>query len=66
MIYGESAEITGFPESGPQLRLQGLMREAWGAFVRDPMRGLSKAGWPVYNPRGFFWRLFFFFFFFFF
>ncbi|OGE50273.1 hypothetical protein PENARI_c017G12199 [Penicillium arizonense] len=52
MIYGESAAITGIPESEPQLLLQGVMRRAWGAFVRDPRRGLSEVGWPVYDPHG--------------
>jgi carboxylesterase type B len=54
MIYGESAAITGIPESEPQLLLQGVMRRAWGAFVRDPRRGLSEVGWPVYDPHGMF------------
>ena len=26
------------------------MQDAWVSFIRDPYKGLTNFGWPVYNP----------------
>lgn len=50
MIFGASQDVTGLPESQPQLQLQQLMQAAWASFVSDPAQGLTKIGWPVFDP----------------
>ncbi|KAJ5773031.1 CAZyme family CE10 [Penicillium paradoxum] len=52
MIFGESAEITGIPESDVQLQLQAKMRSAWAAFIANPQSGLTTLGWPTYDSEG--------------
>lgn len=29
-----------------------VFQNAWGAFARDPAKGLSRLGWPKYDPDG--------------
>ncbi|KAF1807813.1 alpha/beta-hydrolase [Eremomyces bilateralis CBS 781.70] len=29
-----------------------LLQSSWATFVRDPKKGLSKIGWPKYDPKG--------------
>ncbi|KAJ9360092.1 hypothetical protein DTO027B9_1644 [Paecilomyces variotii] len=50
MIFGNSADFTGIPESKPQTQLKRVMQRAWAAFVADPQKGLERLGWPVFNP----------------
>jgi len=47
--------------SGPLLSFLGaannpdlvpVVQNAWGAFARDPQNGLTKYGWPKYDPTG--------------
>ncbi|KAL1963028.1 hypothetical protein VTN77DRAFT_8776 [Rasamsonia byssochlamydoides] len=52
MIFGASEDVTGLPESQPQLQLQSTMQAAWASFVSDPAEGLTKFGWPVFDPNG--------------
>lgn len=35
-----------------QLKVSELMNTAWAEFAKDPDKGLSKLGWPVYNEKG--------------
>jgi cholinesterase len=32
--------------------LSKLFQDGWGAFVRDPVNGLAKHGWPKYDTTG--------------
>lgn len=52
MVFGNSADFTGIPESKPQTQLKRVMQRAWAAFVADPEKGLERLGWPVFNPSG--------------
>jgi hypothetical protein len=29
-----------------------IFQSAWGAFIKDPANGLTKFGWPKYDPSG--------------
>jgi cholinesterase len=29
-----------------------IFQSAWGAFIKDPVNGLTKFGWPKYDPKG--------------
>lgn len=50
MVLGVSQDVSGLPESGPEMQLQANMMRAWAAFADDPVNGLSKKiGWPKYN-----------------
>jgi cholinesterase len=51
----------GIRYSGPLLSILGaanipelvpVVQNAWGAFARDPQGGLSRYGWPKYDPEG--------------
>ncbi|KAF2667758.1 alpha/beta-hydrolase [Microthyrium microscopicum] len=33
-------------------KLAKTFQTAWGAFAKDPQNGLSKLGWPKYDPKG--------------
>lgn len=50
MIFGNSQDVTGLPESQAQLQLQQTMQAAWASFVSNPTEGLTKLGWPVFDP----------------
>ena len=50
MVLGVSQDVSGLPESGPEMQLQAYMMRAWATFADDPVNGLTKEiGWPTYN-----------------
>jgi cholinesterase len=50
MVLGVSQDVTGLPQSGPEMQLQAEMMRDWTTFADDPVNGLSKRmGWPKYN-----------------
>lgn len=53
MIVGNSEGVSGIAPSAEEVRLTGVMQEAWAAFVQDPTDGLTnEMGWPKYNADG--------------
>jgi carboxylesterase type B len=45
------------PENAPldtleQEKLSKIMRHAWAEFIKDPVDGLKRLGWPRYDPKG--------------
>lgn len=32
--------------------LSNVIMQAWATFAKDPQNGLTKLGWPKYNPLG--------------
>ena len=50
MIFGNSEAVSGLPTSAAQRLLTKEMQTAWFAFIDDPQNGLTKLGWPEYNP----------------
>lgn len=49
-LFGTAKNVTGEPSTKEQERFSRYMQGAWAAFGRDPHNGLSKYGWPRYNP----------------
>lgn len=49
-LFGTAKNVTGEPSTKEQERFSIHMQGAWAAFGRDPHYGLSKYGWPRYNP----------------
>lgn len=35
-----------------ELEASSYMQDTWMAFVKDPVKGLQKRGWPLYDPEG--------------
>ncbi|KAI9788904.1 MAG: hypothetical protein M1816_006469 [Peltula sp. TS41687] len=52
MIFGGSEDVSGLPDSVPERQTKALMMHAWATFVNDPKRGLTKLGWPKFDPEG--------------
>lgn len=50
MIFGGSEEVSGLPESIPQTQTKRIMQKMWASFAADPARGLSRLGFPTYQP----------------
>ncbi|KAK5108106.1 hypothetical protein LTR62_008760 [Meristemomyces frigidus] len=42
MVFGNSAAVSGIPDSSDEDRMIKLMQGAWAAFARDPARGLTR------------------------
>jgi len=50
MIFGASEDVSGLPESAPEMEMQALMQRTWAVFADDPVKGLEREmGWPVYG-----------------
>jgi cholinesterase len=50
MLLGGSEEVSGIPPSQAQKDTTRLFQSAVGAFANDPQSGLTKLGWPQFNP----------------
>ncbi|CAN9411816.1 unnamed protein product [Alternaria alternata] len=50
MILGGSADASGLPETQVQKDTVRLVQRAVAAFTEDPKEGLTKLGWPVFDP----------------
>jgi carboxylesterase type B len=50
MIFGGSQDVSGLPASQAQKDTSKLFRRAIAAFAEDPREGLTKLGWPQFNP----------------
>ncbi|KAL9094494.1 MAG: hypothetical protein Q9165_003344 [Trypethelium subeluteriae] len=51
MVFGASQDVTGLPESAPEMQMQRLFMKAWATFAEDPVNGLVDVlGWPKYHP----------------
>ena len=51
MILGGSQDASGLPASQAQNETSRLFQRAVAAFADDPKSGLSKLGWPRFNPK---------------
>jgi cholinesterase len=49
MLFGNSEDVSGIPASAPQVQLTKVMQNAWLAFAKDPVNGLSEFGWPQFE-----------------
>lgn len=50
MLFGNSEDVSGIPPDSAQVQLTKVMQNAWLAFANDPVNGLSKFGWPQFEP----------------
>ena len=50
MIFGASADVSGLPTVNDQRSLTQVMQRAWAEFSNDPWKGLTKMGWPEFDP----------------
>lgn len=50
MVFGTS-DLLG-PDTTAEDAVSRLMQGAWAAFARDPEKGLTNYGWPVYSAEG--------------
>lgn len=49
MVFGASQDVSGLPESERETLTSKHMMRAWAAFAEDPVHGLEKLGWPMYD-----------------
>ena len=52
MIFGASGDVSGIAPSADQKKLTKIMQKAWFSFIDDPSCGLTKLGWPKFDPAG--------------
>lgn len=52
MIFGTAKDVSGLETSCMEAATSRYMMGAWAAFARDPKRGLSAYGWPLYDSAG--------------
>ena len=52
MILGTAFDVTREDNTKVEVSTSQYMMHAWATFARDPLHGLSKLGWPQYNPNG--------------
>ncbi|KAK8029870.1 hypothetical protein PG993_011161 [Apiospora rasikravindrae] len=57
MVFGTAADVSGLESSYEEAATSRYMMGAWVAFARDPKRGLTSYGWPLYDPSGKFFVL---------
>ncbi|KAJ5865019.1 uncharacterized protein N7529_006935 [Penicillium soppii] len=50
MLFGTAEQVSGIPNSDQENEFARYMASAWVAFASDPHHGLTKFGWPRYNP----------------
>lgn len=50
MIFGASEDVSGIAPTQDQKELTKIMQHAWFSFSDDPQSGLSRLGWPEFDP----------------
>ncbi|OBS20448.1 hypothetical protein FPOA_06817 [Fusarium poae] len=50
LIFGASDDVSGIAPSADQEELTKIMQHAWFSFSNDPWSGLTRLGWPEFNP----------------
>ncbi|KAH8726245.1 Alpha/Beta hydrolase protein [Phaeosphaeriaceae sp. PMI808] len=52
MVFDTSEDVSDLEDTPDENATKGYMMGAWAAFARDAKDGLTKYGWPEYNPNG--------------
>ena len=52
MILGTAFDVTRENNTRAEVKTSRYMMHAWATFANDPLKGLSKLGWPQYDPNG--------------
>jgi carboxylesterase type B len=50
MQFGTSEFLSHKPDTAEEKKMVETIMGAWTAFAKDPKEGLTKFGWPVYDP----------------
>lgn len=50
MVFGNSKAVAGIPPTLSQEKTTASMQHLWAQFAADPVNGLSRAGWPRFEP----------------
>jgi cholinesterase len=57
IVFGTTEFMSHIPDTAEERKLGEQMRLAWTGFAKNPVSGLSKMGWPVYEDNGEFHEL---------
>jgi len=49
--FGTTEVKSNVKDTPAEVQLARKMRDAWAAFAKDPTNGLTKLGWPLYDPK---------------
>lgn len=50
MVFGNPEAVSGVSNTVNEDEMIRLVQSAWAAFARDPKCGLTKLGWPTFDP----------------
>ncbi|KAF2404882.1 carboxylesterase [Trichodelitschia bisporula] len=50
IVFGTTEYLSHRPDTEEEKKLETKVMGAWSAFAKDPVNGLVKLGWPVYDP----------------
>jgi cholinesterase len=49
IVFGTSEYLSRRPDTPEESKLGETVRNAWTSFAKDPVNGLLKLGWPLYD-----------------
>jgi hypothetical protein len=51
-VFGVTEEMSGGKATADQIAISKVMTNIWATFAKDPDKGLTKLGYPLYDPNG--------------
>jgi cholinesterase len=51
LVFGTVDHPSRKAPTPEEAKLSSLLRQAWTAFAKDPVHGLEKLGWPLYDEK---------------
>ena len=49
LVFGTTEYVSHRQDTAEEIKLSSAMRKAWATFAKDPVNGLAKLGWPMYD-----------------